>query len=87
MKQSGVEEKRIGSDPIKTLHNNGEFIVRLYDNNCINIMSVHGPQYYSVSVQLDDTPKEFEQIKKKGHINVRVKDGLDMWANGKEIKG
>ena len=87
MKQSSVKEKRIGSNPIKTLHNNGEFIVRLYDNNCINIMSVHGPQYYSVSVQLDDTPKEFDQIKKKGHINVWVRDDLDVWANGKEIKG
>ena len=87
MKQSGVEEKRIGSDPIETLHNNGEFIVRLYDNNSINIMSVHGSEYYSVSVQLADTPQEFEQIKKQGHINIFVKDDLDLYANGKDIKG
>ena len=50
-------------------------------------MSVHGSEYYSVSVQLDDTPKEFDQIKKKGHVNVWVKNDLDVWANGKEIKG
>ena len=87
MKQSGVERKRIGSNPIETLHNNGEFIVRLYDNNCINIMSVHGSEYYSVSVQLADTPQEFEQIKNQGHVNVWVRKGLDLWANGKEIKG
>ena len=79
-------EKRLGADPIKTLHGNENFIVRLFDNNCINIASVHGTQYYSVSIQLDDMPKEFEQDRKRGHINVFVAKNLDMWVNGKEIK-
>jgi hypothetical protein len=31
-------------------------------------------------------PEEFEQDRKRGHINVFVAKNLDMWVNGKEIK-
>jgi|TARA_R100000084_G_C4619499_1_gene132395 glutaredoxin-related protein len=78
--------KRLGASPVKVLFENSWFQVVLFDNNSLVIKN--GTLNYQVCIQLDDTPEEFKDRRKRGHINIsnfttnKGKSLLDLYVNG-----
>ena len=60
--------KKIGGELVKVLYELGPFRVALYSNHTVSIERFQTPHWWSVCVQLQDTPDDFESQYQMGRV-------------------